>query len=155
MGEPRLTEPPGAIVQEIEIAARPETVFPFLIDPDRMCQWMGATATLDPRPGGVWSVDINEKYRARGAFVHVEPPTRVVFTWGWEDTPTVPPGSSQVEITLTPRGTGTLLRLVHSGLVADTHADHTKGWTHYLARLATVAAGGDPGPDPNAAMAST
>lgn len=52
-----------------------------------------------------------------------------------------------MEFRLTPIARGTRVDLVHSGLpdtVLDGHAD---GWTHFLPRLQTVAAGGDAGPD--------
>lgn len=79
------------------------------------------------------------------------PHSRVVFTWGWEaEGHPIPPGSSTVEISLEPDGQGTLLRLLHRGLPADALAEHGHGWDHYLARLATTGAGGDPGPDPMA-----
>ena len=59
------------------------------------------------------------------------------------------PGSSLVEIDLIEQPDGTLLRLTHSGLPsAEQCAGHAEGWAHYLARLAQVAAGRDPGPDP-------
>ncbi|TVZ96600.1 activator of Hsp90 ATPase-like protein [Streptomyces sp. BK340] len=61
----------------------------------------------------------------------------------------VPPGSSTVEITLEPVPEGTLPRLVHRDLPSpEACAAHEEGWTHYTGRLAVVAAGGDPGPDP-------
>jgi uncharacterized protein YndB with AHSA1/START domain len=61
----------------------------------------------------------------------------------------VPPGSSLVEIDLIEQPNGTLLRLTHTGLPnAEQCAGHADGWTHYLGRLAAVAAGRDPGPDP-------
>ena len=41
-----------AVEVEIRIAASPETVFDFFTDPDKMIQWMGRSAELDPRPGG-------------------------------------------------------------------------------------------------------
>jgi hypothetical protein len=44
---------------------------------------------------------------------------------------------------------GTLLRMTHTGLPnAEQCASHAAGWAHYLGRLAEVAAGRDPGPDP-------
>jgi hypothetical protein len=53
-----------------------------------------------------------------------------------------------VDITLEPVADGTLLRLVHRGLPSpEACAAHKEGWTHYVDRLATVATGGDPGPD--------
>ncbi len=61
----------------------------------------------------------------------------------------VPPGSSLVEIDLIEQPDGTLVRLTHSGLPnAEQCASHSEGWAHYLGRLAAVAAGRDPGPDP-------
>ncbi len=139
----------NVIEREVRIAARPETVFPFLTDPARMTRWQGIEATLDPRPGGIFRVTINGQNIARGEFAEVVANRRVVFTWGWEgEGHPVPPGSSRVEIDLIPDGDGTIVRLTHSGLPADAVADHTHGWEHYLARLAIAAAGGDPGPDP-------
>ena len=73
------------LVREIRIAAPPATVFPYLVDPARITRWLGVAATLDPRPGGIWRVDMNGSDVAAGAFVEVDPPTRVVFTFGWEN----------------------------------------------------------------------
>ncbi len=133
------------------VAARPETIFPYLTDPDHYAQWMGTQATLDPEPGGTYRVFMRDGVEARGQFVEVDPPHRVVFTWGWEGHPLVPPGSTRVEVTLEPDGDGTLVRLVHHDLPSAEETDqHHEGWTLYLDRLATAATGGDPGPDPNA-----
>ena len=141
----------NAVTTETRVAARPETVFAFFVDPDKMVRWMGLRAELDPRPGGRYAVDINAQARARGAFVEVVPHSRVVFTFGWEEDPNVPAGSTTVEVTLTPDGDGTLVRLVHRGLTtAEMREQHRHGWQHYLARLAAAGGGGDPGPDPNA-----
>lgn len=135
---------------EIErtIQASPETVFAYFTDADRYTAWMGTDAELDATPGGIYRVRVPQGHYAVGEFVEVAPPHRVVFTWGWEGDPEVPPGSSRVEITLTPATTGTVLRLVHSGLPGpNALAMHTQGWERYLGRLVTVTEGGDPGPD--------
>ncbi len=139
----------SAITREIRIAARPETVFAFFTDPTKMVRWKGQNATLDPRPGGIYRVEINDRHIARGAYVELVPNRRVVFSWGWEGQGNpVPPGSSTVEVTLVPDGDGTILRLVHRDLPAEERGPHTQGWEHYLGRLTTAADGGDPGPDP-------
>ncbi len=144
-----------AITREIRIAARPETVFAFFTDPAKMIRWKGQTATLDPRPGGLYRVDVNGRNVARGEYVEIVPNRRIIFTWGWEDEGNqVPPGSSTVEITLIPDGDGTILRLVHRDLPEEARAPHVHGWEHYLGRLTTAAAGGDPGADPWAAAAT-
>jgi uncharacterized protein YndB with AHSA1/START domain len=151
-------EPPEVatvVEREIRIAARPETVFEFFVDPDKMREWKGRQAELDARPGGTYRVEINEQAIVRGEYVEIAAPSRVVFTWGWEGQESgehaVPPGSSRVEVDLAPDGDGTLLRLRHMDLPEEAREVHGEGWHHYLGRLAKVAAGEDPGPDPNAA----
>lgn len=139
----------GVVVREVRIEAPPEAIFPFFIDPEKMPRWMGVSAELDPRPGGGYRWNVNGNDIARGEYVTIEPPRRVVLTWGWEgEGHPVPPGSSTVEVTLTPDGSGTLVRLEHRDLPEPTQAQHAEGWEHFLARLAVVAAGGDPGTDP-------
>ena len=139
-----------AIVREIQIDASPETVFEFFTDPVKAVRWMGVAATLDPRPGGVYRVEIGP-YTAVGEFVEVDPPSRIAWTWGWEeDGMSTPPGSSLLEITLTPEAGGTFVRLTHSGLPTPEAIEaHGHGWDQYMPRLAIAATGGDPGPDPN------
>ena len=140
-----------AVVSEIRIAARPESVFEFFVDPDKMARWMGSRVEVDARAGGKYALDINALARARGNYVEVVPHSRVVFTFGWEADTAVPPGSTTVEVTLTPDGDGTHVRLVHRGLLTpDARDQHRDGWQHYLSRLAVAAGGGNPGPDPNA-----
>ena len=144
-----------AVEREVRIAARPETVFEFFTDPEKMIRWKGRRAELDARPGGVYRVEINDQAVALGEYVEVDPPGRIVFTWGWEGQESgqgehaVPPGSSRVEITLEPHGDGTLVRLRHLDLPAESREIHGQGWDLYLGRLTAAAGGGDPGPDPN------
>lgn len=146
----------SAVEREIRIRARPETVFPFFTDPELMVRWMGTVAEVEPRPGGAYRVDIDGSHVARGEYVELSPPDRVVFTWGWEneDSP-VRPGTSTVEVTLAADGDHTVVRLVHRDLPSVGSAGaHGEGWDHYLARLAVAGAGGDAGPDPWAERAS-
>lgn len=143
-----------SVVREIAIDATPETVWQFLVDPEKATRWMGQAATLDPRPGGVYRVDVIPGHTASGEFVELDPPRRLVQTWGWEQKPgeeanPVPPGSSTIEIELVADGDGTMLRFTHRDLPSTAAADsHAHGWDHYLARLVTAASGGDPGTDP-------
>jgi uncharacterized protein YndB with AHSA1/START domain len=150
---------PGAIEIERRIAARPEIVFSYFTDPARYRRWQGVDAELDPRPGGIFRVTVTGRSRltARGVYVDVEPPTRLVFTWGWEKTDglgdgvlDLAPGSSTVEVVLVADGDATILRLRHTGLptTEESQAFHSYGWTMTLDRLAAVAAEGDPGPYP-------
>jgi uncharacterized protein YndB with AHSA1/START domain len=134
------------------IKASPATVFSFFTDRDRWLSWQGVAAEIDPRPGGVFRMNVRGDGWASGRFTAIEPYHRIVFTWGWEgDDSLVPPGSSTVEVTLKPDGEGTLLTLVHGGLPLPALDIHREGWDHYLDRLTVRAAGGDPGPDTTAA----
>ena len=134
--------------REIMIDATPETIFPLLTTLEGMLRWEGTEGEIDARPGGVYRILTAGAHLGVGEFVEVVPNEKVRFTFGW-DQPGNPitPGSTEVEITLHPEGSKTLVRLVHRGLPDDAVSDHTNGWDHYLGRLAVVAAGGDPGPD--------
>lgn len=138
------------VEREVHIDASPATVFEFFTDPAKAVRWMGVAATLDSRPGGVYRLDIGP-YTAVGEFVEVDPPNRIAWTWGWENEGmSTPPGSTMIEVTLTPSAGGTLVRLVHSGLPSEQAAEaHGHGWDQYMPRLAIAATGGDPGEDPN------
>jgi uncharacterized protein YndB with AHSA1/START domain len=139
-----------AVRREIQIAARPETVWEFLVDPDKATRWMGTAATLDARPGGQYRVEVLSGNIATGEFVEVDPPHRLVWTWGWTDESVSPvaPGTSTIEVELVPEGDGTLVRFTHSGLPdAEATQRHAHGWDHYLERLQIAARGDDPGRD--------
>ena len=144
-----MTEP-LVVQREVRIAAPPATVFAFLTDPEKILRWMGTEATVEPRQGGLYLVNVTGKDVARGRFTEVIPVHRLAYSFGWDGRDEVPPGSSLIEIDLIDRDGGTLLRLTHSGLPnAAACTSHEKGWTHYLGRLAEAAAGRDPGPDSN------
>ncbi len=137
------------IDMSVRIDASPSTVFRYFVDPDRMCAWMGIDATAEARPGGGYRVDVTGSDVALGEYVEVVPDERVVWTWGFEGSDVMPPGSTTVEVTLRPDGDATVVRLRHRGLPTEQRVErHTAGWTHYLARLEVAAAGGEPGRDP-------
>jgi uncharacterized protein YndB with AHSA1/START domain len=171
------TPPETSVVEhELRVAARPETVFAYFTDPAKMVQWMGAEATLDPRPGGICRIGFQasqsrvaalgaelsgEREQAPGTieleatgvmsgrYVEVDPYRRIELTWGWEqELLAVPPQSTAVEVSFTPDGEGTMVRVAHRQLPPATVAFHRAGWEHYLVRLGIAVAGDDPGPDP-------
>jgi uncharacterized protein YndB with AHSA1/START domain len=103
-----MTPDGGPLVVERRIQASPETVFGFFADPRRWLQWQGLEAELDPRPGGVFRMNVRGDGWAVGRFLQVDPPRRIVFTWGWEiERSPLPPGSSVVEVELIPQDDGT------------------------------------------------
>jgi uncharacterized protein YndB with AHSA1/START domain len=138
----------------LQIDAAPETVWEFLVDPEKVARWKGLPASaFDATPGGAYRIEIIPGHVASGAFVELERPRRLVYTWGWEpgaDGPSqVPPGSSTVEIGLEAADGGTRLTFIHRDLPSvEAAQSHGEGWDHFLERLVTAAKGDDPGRDP-------
>ncbi len=120
------------IEQRIRIAASPETVWSFWTDAERLCEWWGSAAEVVPEPDGIFRVTMSPDGPVmRGSFIVLEPFRRLVFSFGWENNaPGEPlaPGSTTVEVVLSPADGDTELVLRHS-LVPSKHADdHAKGW---------------------------
>jgi uncharacterized protein YndB with AHSA1/START domain len=144
---------PGAaapIVKEINIAAPCEIVYEYLTQPDKIVQWMGFDAEVDPKPGGIFRLKPNRHNVLRGSYIETTPFSKVSFSWGFEgEGHELPAGSTLVEISLEEIQTGTKLRLVHSGFAdREWRDDHSTGWDHYIQRIAAAAEGHPLGRDP-------
>jgi uncharacterized protein YndB with AHSA1/START domain len=126
------------IIATEHIQAPPEVVFPYFTDPELIVTWIGQRAELDPNPGGLFFLDMGE-VAAQGAYLTVDPPYRVVFTWGIPGNDALPTGSSTVEVVLTPDGDDTLVVLTHRGVPSSHIGDHRAGWEHQLGRLIVAA----------------
>ena len=132
----------GVVEQTLRISARPETVWRYWTDPERMCEWWAAVADLDPRPGGLCRVEAKHGGIMRGEFVELVPYERLVFTFGWEpaeDAPDVAPGSSRVEVSFVADAGDTIMTLRHTGLPASEVGRHAQGWAHFLPLLGEAA----------------
>jgi uncharacterized protein YndB with AHSA1/START domain len=138
------------IKRELVIDASPETVWEFLVDPEKIARWKGVSATFDPTPGGRHRTEVLPTRVTVGEVLEIDPPRRLVLTWGWENSSfSVPAGSTTVEYELVPEGDGTRLLFTHRDLPGKEAADsHAEGWDHYHERLVVAASGGDPGRDP-------
>jgi uncharacterized protein YndB with AHSA1/START domain len=137
----------SSIVHDMMIEADNATVFAFFTDPERLIRWIGVSASLEPKPGGLLLIDVQNGRKARGEFKEVVPVSHLAYAWGWEGRETVPPGSSLIEINLSLQDGHTLLRFTHSGLPPEEVQPQTDSWNHYLVRLAMAASGKNPGPD--------
>jgi uncharacterized protein YndB with AHSA1/START domain len=125
----------------------PEKVFDYFTDAKKWLAWQGTEAEIELAPGGTFRINVTGDGFASGRVVEVVENERVVFTWGWEQGPPLPPGSTTVSIELVPDGDGTLIRLTHKGLPPDQVEIHRVGWEHYASRLGAVAEGREPGPN--------
>ena len=149
-----MTPGPDRTVEVFQrVPGTPDAVFPYFTDREKYLEWQGVDAVLDPRPGGIYRVDLGGGVSVEGAYLVVEPPHRVVFSWGWRGSPVPPgvaevaPGSTRVEVTFTSVGEDTLVRLRHSDLPTEEAGTfHRWGWGAFLERLHMVRTGRDPGP---------
>ncbi len=127
------------IEHTVRIGAPPETVWRYWVDPVRVASWWGVATRLEAEPGGAYRVEMETGSVMVGEFLELVPYERIVFGFGWDGVaPGEPlaPGSTQVEVTLAPDGTGTRLTVRHHDMPAARWFDHATGWDHFLAVLA-------------------
>jgi uncharacterized protein YndB with AHSA1/START domain len=127
------------VIREIFIEAEAETVFAYFTDAEKLVEWMGIEARLELQVGGRFLVTINQERKVMGEYFELTPYSRIVVSWGWEGREDVPPGSSTVEIMLTPNAEGTFVRLRHYNLPETALPLHTKSWEYNLPRLKKIA----------------
>lgn len=131
-----MTDPVRTIEKRVRIAASPSTVWSFWTDARRLVEWWGSSAEIEAEPGGTFRVAMGEDGPVmRGSFVELQPPTRLVFSFGWEANPPgteLSPGTTTVEVTLTPAGDGTELVLRHSELPTSRAHEHAEGWDLFV-----------------------
>jgi uncharacterized protein YndB with AHSA1/START domain len=96
-----------------------------------------------PRPGETFHLDLDGTAIA-GRYIEVDAPHRMLLRWDGQGTDTATPTSALVEITLTPTGDGTKVRVQFSGLGAEDAAFHRQLWARHLDRIATLLAGAEP-----------
>lgn len=117
--------------------ASPERVFAAWTDIATLRRWFGCAEDMrwnihawDVKSGGAIDVSLefpDGPFRVTGSFLDVEPPRRLRYRWGADET---------VDVTIEPHAGGSALRLVHTYVAnADARAILTGGWTSSLAAL--------------------
>lgn len=140
------------IEREVLVQASVERVWAVVTEAEHVARWFAfGGAEVEARPGGALVLRWDEHGTFRGRVVAAEPPRR--FAYRWALVPDVEPGpgnSTLVEITLTPEGDATRLRVVESGFDAldvspEARARHVaeneQGWLGGLDALRDYAAG--------------
>jgi uncharacterized protein YndB with AHSA1/START domain len=127
------------------IRADREAVFRAWTEPAAMREWFcpeGGTveeAESDLRIGGRYRIAMRMPHGlsvATGVYREIAPPSRLVFTWRWEEGEGPKEGETLVTVALTERGEATLLELIHEGFgTADARDGHEQGWSSALSRL--------------------
>lgn len=129
---------PHQLDRTIVIGAPPASVFRFFTDPARWAAWWGAGSTIDARPGGRVFIRYPGGNEASGEVVDIAPPSRIVFTYGYNSGTPIGPGESRVTIELDKVPRGTRLRLTHALADAAVRDEHVQGWRYQLSVFANV-----------------
>ena len=115
------------IEQTAIVEATPEEVYDAYVDPKKHSEFTGSPATGSPRVGGrftAWDGYI------KGKFVKLEKGKRAVHEWTTTEWPAgYPP--SVVELTFTPKGRKTELKMVHTKVPAEQAPEYAEGWNDY------------------------
>lgn len=146
-----VTPDQDAVVSEIQIAAPPERVFRALSDAGELGRWFGSPDCpvkfwkMDARVGGRYSyatekgsVVVNgvSEFECHGEILECDPPRLLVYTWigNWHDQPGA---KTVVRWELTPKASGTHVRVTHSGLssLPVAREDYTGGWPGVVEQL--------------------
>jgi uncharacterized protein YndB with AHSA1/START domain len=125
--------------------ASPERLFDAWTDPAVVAGWLFTTpaseahhVALDLRVGGGWEiVDRRDgtDYRAIGAYLEIEPPRRLVFTFGM---PQFSDAFSQVTVEIEADGAGARMTLIQAQLPPDAIPALEQGWREMFDQLAKV-----------------
>jgi uncharacterized protein YndB with AHSA1/START domain len=116
----------------------PEAVFRAFTDPAQVRAWLagGGRVMLTPRVGGELYVEViyqDQSYPHYGRYLRVEPVELLEFTWTSRSTLG---SASIVTVALAPSGTGTYLRLTHTGLPDKAmQRDYRAGWEEAIENL--------------------
>lgn len=143
-------DPDANVALSIFIDAPPSAVFRALIDPDKIQQWFGVAAAVDPRVDGDWHLKMS--FEKDGKTVESKPMKileyveneRLAVSWpDWRGDASVP--NQRVLWVLKPEGAGTRVDFVHDGFVrAVDISDYPFGWGYFLSRIDLVAQGKQP-----------
>ncbi|SRR5579862_4482663 len=140
-----ITPDQDAVVAEIMISAPPDRVFQAIIDPQQVMQWWTGEDcriehfSMEPKVGGRWRYDTKQskmnvngvtKFHCDGEVLEFDPPRRVAYTWiaNWHERPDQ---RTVVRWELTPSGSGTKVKITHSGLkgLPGSLKDYSGGWS--------------------------
>lgn len=97
-------------------------------------------AEVDLRVGGRFRIHMREpdgkEHRVSGVHQLVDPPNKLVYSWGWDGDHVVK--ESTVTIEFLKRGDATEVVITHAIAGATERANHEKGWIAILDKLVTT-----------------
>lgn len=132
------------------IKSPPERVFAAWTTPAQIKHWFGPATCrvldvqVDLRVGGTYRFLVHSEEHGEmaviGEYREISAPTKLVFTWQWEDDPEWEKAPSVVTVDLIAKDGGTEVLITHDGLPSAEHAGrHEHGWNGCLDKLAARA----------------
>lgn len=130
------------------IAARPSIVFDAITTAEGLASWWGPddgpilAAESDVRIGGAYLVRFQtregDEHEARGEFLEIEEPKRVVMSFQWVDGGDLAElgNVSRLELRLREIDGETELTFTHADLKDSSKSSHERGWAYSLQKLA-------------------
>jgi uncharacterized protein YndB with AHSA1/START domain len=126
-----------------------ERVFKAWTTPSDIIQWMGCgdskaqSADVDLRVGGKYQVTLQSgdcgTMQVNGVYREIKSPSRLVFTWGWEN-PEGQRSETLVTVDLADRNGSTEVKVTHEGFAdAETCDKHEHGWNSCLDKFEKLA----------------
>ena len=135
-----MTTLPYRLDRTVLIHAERETVFRYFTDSARWAQWWGQGSTIEARPRGRVFVRHPGGVESAGEVIEIDPPSRIVFTYGFVSGNPIPPGASRVTIVLEPAASGTRVLLSHEFPEAAVRDEHVQGWRYQLSLFSNIVA---------------
>jgi uncharacterized protein YndB with AHSA1/START domain len=134
----------GPVAIQRDYADPPDRVYEAWTRVELLRRWLGCGPGMlwtihrwEVRVGGAIHVSLefpNGPFVVRGEFLVVDPPRHLRYRWH---------GDGIVDVTIEPLGSGSRVRVVHSGLANDEECIATNGgWTNSLEQLDQLLAGG-------------
>ena len=124
--------------RRVVIAAPRDLVFRYFTDSERWARWWGKGSTIDPRPEGEVNITHPNGVQMGGRVVEIDPPEKIVFTYGYRSGTPIPEGGSLVTIRLAEHADGTELNLSHAFGETSMRDEHIQGWRYQLAVFGNV-----------------
>ena len=131
---------PHRLDRSILIQAPRETVFGYFTDSERWARWWGQGSTIDPRPGGAVHIVHPGGVKVAGEVLEIDPPARLVFTYGYESGTPMPVGASVVTVRLHDDRQGTRLDLAHEFADEKVRDEMVQGWRFQLSLFGNLVA---------------
>jgi uncharacterized protein YndB with AHSA1/START domain len=145
-----MNEQPNGLVLKLKhmVDSPRERIFNLLTEPAELAKWWGPhgfttpEVALDLSVGGRYRFTMQppegEAFHLSGEFIEIDPPTRLVYTFRWDE-PDPDDRETVVVLSLAPVGDATEVSLSQGEFATDERlALHRNGWADSLEKLGKV-----------------